>query len=34
MTVTENMIVRTWSATATHAGAREYHRDLLVDARP
>jgi hypothetical protein len=26
MTVNENTIVRTWSATATGAGAREYHR--------
>jgi len=26
MTATENMIVRTWSATATSAGARQYHR--------
>jgi heme-degrading monooxygenase HmoA len=26
MTVTEKMIVRTWNATATQAGAHEYHR--------
>ena len=26
MTATDNMIVRTWSATATSAGARQYHR--------
>jgi hypothetical protein len=34
MTVTENSIVRTWSATATEAGAREYHRYFTVTLLP